>query len=203
CRLSWSSRSASTQAAERSCATACAVTPGCAAKWANAASSWALGPAILGLLGSVQRADGFHANAPRLSGHRVLRDDRKRQIALVVAPGTQLADFACNRHVAIAHRHERIVVVVEPEAADGRHIGRVACATLEIQADALLDRRTSGNEGERIEPAIAQALGMSEKRGTLRRLQREPGDRTHPLQAQVLARLQTFDQRQEPPSDLL
>src|SRR3546814_7524027 len=87
--LSCAGRSASAVSASRSCACWSGVVPGWAANCASAASSCGLGLAIPGSFpgsGSVQSTDGLHAKSHGFPGDHVLRNDRDRDVVLVIAP---------------------------------------------------------------------------------------------------------------------
>src|SRR3546814_1304563 len=114
--LSCASRSASAVSASRSCACWSGVVPGWAANCASAASSCGLGLAIPGSFpgsGSVQSTDGLHAKSPGFPGDHALRNDRDRDVVLVIAPTPELSDLALRGCVPIANRPERFVEVLK------------------------------------------------------------------------------------------
>src|SRR5690606_23642871 len=85
---------------------------------------------------SVQCTDGLHAHPASLSGHHVLRNDRNHEVRLVVSPLAQLADLPMDGSVVEAHGLERVVVVIEVQLADRRHVRPPVFAVQEVQTDA-------------------------------------------------------------------
>src|SRR3546814_4936393 len=77
------------------------------------------------LFRSVQSTDGLHAKSPGFPGDHVLRNDRDRDVVLVIAPTPELSDLAMSGCVPIAHRPERIVVVLKIKRTDRLHARKV------------------------------------------------------------------------------
>src|SRR3546814_7876586 len=79
--------------------------------------------------------------SPGFPGDHVLRNDRDRDVVLVIAPTPELSDLAMSGCVPIAHRPERIVVVLKIKRTDRLRARKVVPDIAEDELRAFLQSR--------------------------------------------------------------
>src|SRR3546814_3770926 len=112
------------------------------------------------LFRSVQSTDGLHAKSPGFPGDHVLRNDRDRDVVLVIAPTPELSDLAMSGCVPIAHRPERIVVVLKIKRTDRLHARKVVPDIAEDELRAFLQSRCRRVVVDREKQAIIEWLDI-------------------------------------------
>src|SRR5690606_5893011 len=106
--------------------------------------------------------------------------------------------------IAKPHRLQRVVIAVETESTNGRHVGIAILLVLEGEADTLQQGGRRWNVADRVTPSATQMLAPEHGAQGFRFCRdRNTHDFLDARRSEIAPRLSALDQRQEPLADLL